>query len=469
MDYNIYLLNPKERTSLQNLPRIVIAGTASGTGKTTVTAGMLCALKKRNLSVASFKIGPDYIDPSYHKFLSGADCHNLDSWLVGKDEIANIFFHGSNGADISVIEGVMGLYDGGREGVSSTAEIAKLLNAPVVLVIDCKSMGASAAAVAMGFRDYDKEVNFAGVILNRLGSKSHEKMICDAMEKLNIKVFGTILRDENLHLPERHLGLLPAVENNDKNALTEHFVVMENSIKIDEIIALANNAKPLENIKHGLQNNAKKEVKIAVAKDEAFSFYYEDSHAVLEEFGAEIIFFSPLYDKEIPSCDGLILGGGFPEMFAEKLEANFSMRESIKNAADTGLPIYAECGGFMYLTESIVDLSGKTFDMVGVINKQAKMEHKLQTVGYVTAEQTGDTIFGKSGLKFKGHEFHFSITDSDEGTAAFLIEKMRTGAKYLSGYSDKNILASYLHLHFRGEREAAKNFVNSCKKFKEGK
>lgn len=451
---------------MQNLPRVVIAGVSSGVGKTTVTAGILCALKKRNLSLASFKIGPDYIDPSYHELLSGARCDNLDSWLIGENEVPHLFYRAAKDADISVVEGVMGLYDGGKKGVSSTAEIAKLIGAPVILIIDCKSIGASAAAIATGFRDYDKDVKFAGVILNRLGSDSHEKMIKEAMKKANIKVFGAIKRDENLHLPERHLGLLPAEENEKKYELIKYFSEIEKKLNIDEIIAVAKGANSIKNIDYALRNNAKKIVKIAVAKDEAFSFYYEDSLSVLEEMGAEIIYFSPLYDSEIPTCDGLILGGGFPEMFADKLEKNKTMRYSIKDAATNGLPIYAECGGFMYLMKSVVDLSGKSFNMTGVIYKKSKMKDKLQTVGYVTATQIQDTIFGEKGLKFKGHEFHFSVTDEDENTAAFTMEKMRTGKKYLAGYASKNILGSYLHLHFRGEKDAARNFIESCRKYK---
>lgn len=451
---------------MQNLPRIVIAGASSGTGKTSVTAGILCALKKRNFSVSPFKIGPDYIDPGYHKLLSGTNCNNLDSWLVGENEITSVFVSSAKNADISIIEGVMGLYDGGQEGVSSTAEIAKILNAPVVLVINCRSMGASAAAIASGFRDYDKNVNFAGVILNGLGSKSHEKMIHDALKKINIKIFGAIYKNENLHLPERHLGLIPTGENEQKNALFQQFLTLENEINIEEIIAVAKSAEPLKYLIINPKNTVKKDVKIAVAKDEAFSFYYEDSLSVLEEFGAEIIFFSPLYDENIPKCDGLILGGGFPEMFAEKLEKNVKMRDSIKRFADTRIPIYAECGGYMYLMKSITDLSGKTFKMTGIINNQAVMQKKLQTVGYVTAKQVKDTIFGKKSLKFRGHEFHFSITESNEKETAFMIKKMRTGANYLAGFANENILASYLHLHFRGEKEAAKNFVESCRKFK---
>ena len=398
--------------------------------------------------------------------MSGAKCNNLDSWLIGEKEVSNLFYQTAKDVDISVIEGVMGLYDGGREGVSSTAEIAKLIDAPVILVINCKSIGASAAAIATGFRDYDKDMKFAGVILNKLGSKSHENMIREAMKKANIKVFGAIKRDENLHLPERHLGLLPAEENEQKDELVKYFSEIEKQLNIDEIIAVSKNVDPVKNISFISRKSEQKNVKIAVAKDEAFSFYYEDSLSVLEEMGAEIIDFSPLYDEKLPPCDGLILGGGFPEMFAEKLEKNISMRDSIKNAAQNGLPIYAECGGYMYLMKSIADLSGKCFNMAGVIDKQAKMQYKLQTVGYVTATQIRDTIFGKKDVKFRGHEFHFSVADEEENLSAFTMEKMRTGKKYLAGYAKKNILGSYLHLHFRGEKEAAKNFINSCLNYK---
>ncbi|MBP3722190.1 MAG: cobyrinate a,c-diamide synthase, partial [Selenomonadaceae bacterium] len=238
---------------------------------------------------------------------------------------------------------------------------------------------------------------------------------------------------------------------------------------IDEIIAVSKNVDPVKNISFISRKSEQKNVKIAVAKDEAFSFYYEDSLSVLEEMGAEIIDFSPLYDEKLPPCDGLILGGGFPEMFAEKLEKNISMRDSIKNAAQNGLPIYAECGGYMYLMKSIADLSGKCFNMAGVIDKQAKMQYKLQTVGYVTATQIRDTIFGKKDVKFRGHEFHFSVADEEENLSAFTMEKMRTGKKYLAGYAKKNILGSYLHLHFRGEKEAAENFINSCLNYKNKK
>ena len=257
---------------MQNAPRVVIAGTASGAGKTTVTAGILAALKRRKFAVASFKVGPDYIDPGYHEIISGGSCHNLDSWITGKEEISRLFFRSAKNADISVIEGVMGLYDGGKRGISSTAEIAKLIDAPIILAIDAKSMGASAAAIALGFRDYDKNVNFAGVILNRLGSDSHEQMIREAMDKADIKVLGAIRRNENLRLPERHLGLVPAKETKSEVDLAKIFSSIENQMDMDEIVAIAKSAKPIANFNLAEGKNSVKDIKIAVAKDNAFSF-----------------------------------------------------------------------------------------------------------------------------------------------------------------------------------------------------
>ena len=345
--------------SKKNFPRIVIAATQCGSGKTTIVSGILAALKNRGLKVQAYKIGPDYIDPGFHEISSDKPSHNLDSWLVGKEKLADIFLSTFGDADIAIIEGVMGLYDGGRGGVSSTAEISKILNAPVVLVIDAKSMGTSAAAVALGFKKFDESVNFAGVILNLIGSDSHKKIICDALDEINIKCFGAIKRDENFILPERHLGLVPTAENNFSDVIKKISAAVENQIDLKSLIEIAKNSQPFEEKIFSSQITEHK-IKIAVAKDEAFNFYYEESLWELENFGAEIIFFSPLNDKTLPkNICGLILGGGFPEIFAEKLEKNKSMRESIKNFAENNFPIFAECGGYMYLMKSIKILTGK--------------------------------------------------------------------------------------------------------------
>ncbi|MBR6013404.1 MAG: cobyrinate a,c-diamide synthase [Selenomonadaceae bacterium] len=453
-------------------PRIVIAATQSGSGKTTIVSGIAAALKNRGLKVQTYKVGPDYIDPGFHEISSGRTSHNLDSWLVGEKKIADIFLSTFNDADIAIIEGVMGLFDGGRGGISSTAEISKILNAPVVLVIDAKSMGTSAAAVALGFKNFDKTVNFAGVILNRIGSESHKKIICDALNEINIKCFGAIKRDENFILPERHLGLVPTAENNFSEVIEKISDAVENQIDLDALINLAKNSAPLPDKKNSsFLITHSKLFRVAVAKDEAFNFYYAESLRELENFGAEIIFFSPLHDKNLPkNIDGLILGGGFPEIFAEKLEENKSMRDSIKNFAENNFPIFAECGGYMYLMKSIKNFDGKIFEMCGVIPNRAEMTKKLQMVGYVEAALKKNCILGKIGDKIHAHEFHFSVEKenlSDE--KIFDCQKLRTGEKYSAGYFDKNIFASYLHIHFAGCMKAAESFVNACKKLKEEK
>ena len=445
-------------------PRIIIAATQSGSGKTTITVGLIAALKNRGLDVQPYKVGPDYIDTGWHSLAGEKISHNLDSWLVGEEKLKKIFVETSAGADISIVEGVMGLYDGGRGGISSTAQISKLLGAPVVLVIDAKSMGTSAAAVALGFRDFDKEINFAGVILNRLGSDSHKKIIVDALNELGIKVFGAIKRNDEFFLPERHLGLVPTTENNSGDVIKKICAAVEEQIDLDALIDLAKNSAPLEKFSNNYQLTANS-LKIAVAKDEAFNFYYGAGLNELERLGAEIIFFSPLNDERLPEkiC-GMIIGGGFPEMFAARLEQNKKIRAEIFHAAQKGLPIFAECGGFMYLMKNLVDFDGKTFEMCGVIDGAATMTKKLQTVGYVEAEILRDCLIGRAGEKIRAHEFHFSTAETfDE--KIFKCRRMRTGKEYFAGAAKKNLVASYLHIHFAGSTSAARNFIQACKNF----
>ena len=446
-----------------NFPRIIIAATQSGSGKTTITAGLLAALKNRGLNVQSYKVGPDYIDTGWHELASGKSSHNLDSWLVGSDKLKEIFVETSEGADISIIEGVMGLYDGGRRGISSTAEISKLLDAPVVLIIDAKSMGTSAAAVALGFKLFDTSVKLAGVILNRLGSDSHKKIIVDALDTLGIKVFGAIRRNDEFFLPERHLGLVPTSENHSVDVIKKICAAVESQIDVDALINLAKNSAPLKKISESCQLTVGN-LKIGVARDEAFNFYYGASLNELERLGAEIIFFSPLNDEHLPAVDGLIIGGGFPEMFAARLEQNKNLRAEIFNMAEAGLPIFAECGGFMYLMSRLIDFDGKIFERCGVIESAATMTNRLQTVGYVEAEILSDCVLGRAGDTFHAHEFHFSIAQtSDE--KIFKCRRLRTGKEYFAGVCKKNLVASYLHIHFAGSPSAASNFIQACKNF----
>ena len=452
------------------IPRIVIAATQSSSGKTTITVGIIAALRKRGLVVQSYKIGPDYIDPGYHSLASSRPTHNLDSWLVPKDKLQEIFTETAQNVDIAIIEGVMGLYDGGKNGISSTAEIAKLLNAPVVLVIDSKSMGTSAAAIALGFREYDRNINLAGVILNRIGSENHKNIIKSALEEINIKFLGAIRRDDNLKTPERHLGLLPTTENETARLIQDIGEAINSQVDIDSLIDIANLQSENTNEKNNNSElkilSSKSKVKIAVAKDEAFNFYYPESLKVLENLGADIINFSPLHDEELPDVDGLIIGGGFPEIFAAQLENNLQMRVSIKMALDSDLPTFAECGGYMYLMKKLIDFEGKEHEMIGVIDNSAKMNNKLQMVGYVEASLTSDCILGKAGFVFHAHEFHFSNEMYNRECKAFNCTRIRNNDVYSAGYVRGNIVASYLHIHFLGCIEAAKNFIESCRNYK---
>ena len=460
--------------SLKKIPRILIAAAGSGSGKTTIVSGLLAALNKRGVKAIGYKAGPDYIDPEHHRRAGKCKIYNLDTWLTSREKVYELFCKTANGYDIAVVEGVMGLYDGGKHGISSSADIAKLLNIPVILVVNAKSVGESAAAVALGFREYDKQINLAGVILNNIGSDSHREMIEQGLNKVNIKLIGAVKRNDNLKIPERHLGLLPAEELERQNISEQEHIeaarlAVEAGIDIDKLLEAANSAPELQepeakNIINNININ-KKKFRIAVARDEAFSFYYPDSLEYLESLGAELVYFSPVHDKALPdNINAAIFGGGFPEIFARELEANVSMRESIINNKD--LKIFAECGGMMYLSEYLVDFDNNKYNMLGLIPAYCAMHDRLQTVGYVTGESLSDNILGVKGSVLRGHEFHFSsmtplIEDDNNFNYAFKFTRLRTGKSYPGGYVSKNILASYLHLNFRGNEQAAKYFIEN--------
>lgn len=450
------------------IPRIIIAGTNSGVGKTTIVTGLLAALTSQGLRTQSYKVGPDYIDPGYHKLASGQDAHNLDTWLVPEDKLAAIFARTATGKDIAIIEGVMGLYDGGRRGVSSTAAVAKLLDAPVILVVDARSMGESAAAIVLGFKLYDPDVKLAGVIINRLGSDTHRDMIVQAVEKLGVPVIGTLRRNQELAMPERHLGLTPVTENEALDAVAAMGRQMAAEISIEKLLAIANAAPALPVAAPACVPAGDGRVRIGVAHDAVFSFYYPESLQVLAEAGAELIYFSPLHDTELPAMEGMILGGGFPEMFVEVLEKNTAMRQAVYEACKNGMPVYAECGGLMYLSESITDFNGTAYQMAGVVPAVCSMQQKLETVGYVEVTALSDNILCSCGDKLKGHEFHFSTMtprQNEEFPWAFQFTKVRNGMTHLGGFVHNNVLASYLHMHFAGNGKAAERFVAQCRQY----
>ncbi len=455
--------------SVYTIPRIVIAGTQSGVGKTTIVTGLLAAFKQQGLNVQSYKVGPDYIDPAYHTLASGKPAHNLDTWLVPPEAILPIFIQTAKKIDLVIIEGVMGLFDGGKNGISSTAAIAKLLQAPVILVIDAKAMGESVAAIALGFKQYDPDLVLAGVIVNRLGSESHAAIVEAALEKIAVPLFGKIHRNDEMSTPERHLGLTPVGETDSATIVQNMGRHIAKQVNLSAVLALANAAPPLR-YEQPLSPTKVIRTRIGVAFDEAFSFYYPASLAALEQQGAELIYFSPLRDNKLPDVDGLLFGGGFPEMFVGELAENVGMLRQIVVACQQGLPIVAECGGLMYLSRQIIDFTGQSFAMVGLIPAVCKMESKLQTVGYVEAVAETDNILCLAGQSLRGHEFHFSTFIPDaayDGRWAFQFKKMRTGKVYQGGYAWKNVVASYLHLHFLGSPQAAQRFVDCCADFGE--
>lgn len=452
------------------IPRLVIAGTNSGVGKTTIATGIMGALKRKGFNVQGYKVGPDYIDPSYHTLITGKTSRNLDTWMLEPQIVAELFQNSAGKANFSVIEGVMGLFDGfrGNQKQGSTASVAKLLKAPVLLIIDVKAMAGSAAAIAFGFSKLDPELNVAGIILNRVGSEKHYQMVAEAIkEYVDIPIVGFLSKNQLLSLPERHLGLVPTNEDKSLKATLDAIVdSIEVSLDIEKIIKIATFYSDWQVLEKTDLKYNEAEIKIAYAFDEAFNFYYQDSLDLLRELGAELVTFSPLKDKNLPEdISGLIIGGGFPEIFLSQLKDNQNIKEEIKSVAEKGMPIYAECGGLMYLCQEITNKDGGSFPMVGLIPATIQMENKLVGMGYRNAMILKDSILGPQGTILKGHEFHYSrLYAGEEFSWGFQLEK--DGSLLSSdGYCNKNILASYLHLHFASNKSCAKNFINNCKRF----
>ncbi|MCS6773882.1 MAG: cobyrinate a,c-diamide synthase, partial [Thermoflexales bacterium] len=352
------------------IPTLVVAAPHSGSGKTTLTAGLVAALAARGLRVAPFKVGPDYIDPSLLAQAAGRPCHNLDLWMLGEEAAQASFARRVRDADIAVIEGVMGLFDGvsGEDDTASTAHVARLLGAPVVLVLDANAMARTAAAIVHGLREFDRRVNLVGVIFNRVGSPTHAQMLQEAVaQHTDVRPLGSVLRNPALERPDRHLGLVPAAESSPAEWIEAARQATETGVNLDALLGIAEQhsvclAPPAVRVS-GLKNKHKRPT-IAVARDAAFSFIYTDNLELVEEAGGQVAFFSPLNDTGLPEgSSALILCGGFPELYAAQLAANAAMRAAIRRAAQQGMPIYAECGGLMYLCEALVDQHGKAHPM----------------------------------------------------------------------------------------------------------
>ena len=454
-------------------PRLTIAATHSGTGKTTLTMAIILALKRRGLAVQPYKAGPDYIDPGFHTLAAGIPCRNLDTRMLSPDTVREIFQRSAEKADISVIEGVMGLYDGAGalDERGSTAHLAKTLLTPVILCIDASAMARSAAAVALGFTRYDPAVPVGGFLFNNVGSRRHFDTLKAAVEDATgIPVFGYIKRTRDALLPERHLGLVPAWES---RTLPESILKLsrdiEETVEIDSLIEAARAAPPIPDTRGSIlpkrEKNTPKAVKIACAMDPAFHFYYQDNLDILELLGAELIYFSPLRDEGLPGgIDGVYLGGGYPELHAEALESNSGMRWALREACEDGLPVYAECGGLMYLMEGLITFEGRRHEMTGVFTGAVRMEKKLYALGYYTATALRDSVAAEEGWKIPGHVFHWSslIDTGKENEFAFRLKAPGKEPVY-DGLIRRNTLASYFHIHFASDIRWASRFLERCR------
>jgi len=453
--------------------RILLAGDRSSSGKTTIVAGLLYALRSRGLAVQPYKVAMDYIDPSYHSWITGRPCRNLDGYLMTEAAVKEVYSHAAHGADVAVIEGVRGLYEGYDGDLGSTAQIAKMLESPVIFIVDARSITRSAAALVKGYMDYDPQVQIKGVILNKVGSERHASKAKKEIERYaGLEVLGTIPRDESMHLAMRHLGLVPVLEG---QARQEGFLerlerireIVEETLEIDRLLELAKAAQPLPEPEPDLyrKNQSGKGLKVGVALDEAFNFYYRDNLELMELARAEVVPFSPLHDSKIPAADGIYIGGGYPELYARELSQNCSMNSSLQKAQERGLPIYAECGGLMYLAREI-EWDGERQDMVGLVPGRAQRGN-IRVVSYVKGALVRDCPLGPKGTPIAGHEFHHSELLLEEEVKFAIRLERGTGIKDgWDGISEENLVASYTHIHSASYRGFPAHFLSACREHK---
>ncbi len=464
-----------------SIPRLVLGGVSSGVGKTTATLALARALRSRGLKVALFKCGPDYLDPSYHQRATGAPSQNLDGWMMGRDAVRSTFLRAAQGADIALIEGVMGLFDGAsptsEEG--STAEIAKWLEAPVVLLVDASGMARSLAALVTGFAGFDPALPLAGVLANRVGSRGHLDLLRKALK--SPPLLGGLPRDLEHAFAERHLGLRTADEQSVPESLLEHWGALGSEwLSLDRLLEIARSApslteatsapeehssavgEPASKVRH----SSPLRCRIGLAEDQAFHFYYADNLRRLEELGAELVRFSPLHDETLPDIDGLYLGGGYPEVHAQTLADNVPMRAAIRALAKAGAPLYAECGGLMYLTQAIVGLHGERHEMVGLLPSEARMHPKLQALGYVEVELQSRCLLGEPGTRFRGHQFRYSELSPAPSPLqvehVYSLRQRRGDKTSQEGYRLGNLLASYVHAHWASNPKIPAALVEAC-------
>jgi cobyrinic acid a,c-diamide synthase len=452
---------------------LLVAGTASGVGKTTVALAIMAALRRRSLAVQPFKCGPDFLDTGHHTRICGRMARNLDTWMLSPEANQNVLRNAARDADVVVAEGMMGLFDGksGSSEAGSSAEIAKLLRLPVVLVVDAAKSARSIAAVVMGFELFDPELRLDGVILNRVGNEGHFKLLREAIAaSCETKILGWLPREPKITIPERHLGLHGAEQmsaDGEESANIDALATLaEEHLDLEGLLELECGLSMGEQIQRAVYTASDAgSVRIGVACDPAFSFYYEDNLDLLREQGAEIVRFSPMGDKHLPhNVDALYLGGGYPELYSEQLSGNQQMLDEIWAFAASDKPVYAECGGMLYLSESLSVSDGKIYPMAGVLPLSMEMTGKLVQFGYVTVEFTEDCLLGAKGTVIRGHSFHYSRITRQNGvrngmTRSYRVQYSMSGKEELEGFHRGNVLASYIHLHFRANPAVAENFV----------
>ncbi|WAL94755.1 cobyrinate a,c-diamide synthase [Streptomyces sp. Je 1-369] len=458
--------------------RLVIAAPSSGSGKTTVATGLMAAFSAAGLAVSPHKVGPDYIDPGYHALATGRPGRNLDAYLCGPDLVAPLFAHGAAGCDLAVVEGVMGMYDGaaGQGELASTAHVAKLLRAPVVLVVDASSQSRSVAALVHGFASWDPEVRVAGVILNKVGSDRHESLLREALDESGVPVLGALRRAAQVQTPSRHLGLVPVAER--RGDAVESVAALASRVRegcdLDALLALARSApslsgeawdpvaavspaspSPSSSAGRAESSATPERPLVAVAGGPAFTFSYAEHAELLAAAGADVVTFDPLHDEQLPDgTAGLVIGGGFPEVYAPELSANDVLRKAVAELARSGAPVAAECAGLLYLSR---ELDGKP--MCGVLDAGARMSERL-TLGYREAVAVSDSVLAAVGTRMRGHEFHRTVMEPGAGPVPAW--GLHRPERRVEGFVQGNVHASYLHTHWAAEPGVARRFVERC-------
>ncbi len=446
-----------------NFNAFLVAGIGSGSGKTTITLGLISAFKNMGKVVAPFKCGPDYIDTGFQTEVAKKKSVNLDVWLMGKKNLKASFYNASKNADIAIIEGVMGLYDGldVQSNYGSSADIAKILDVGVVLVVNAKGMARSFGALVKGYCDFDKDINIIGIIANGIGSDYHASLLQTVLEQQQLPpLIGYLNRDKNFTLPERHLGLVPEIENDNQIKYDLIAKKIETNINLKQLLQLSK--KHLPHYNNTTISNIVDNKTIAIAYDKAFSFYYQDNINLFKEHGFNVIKFSPLMDKHIPKSDMLYFGGGFPEIFAKELSQNNSMLKSIKDFSSSGGIIYAECGGLMYLSQTITTLNNNSFNMCGIFPIESKMNNRLKRLGYRQVTLMENCFLGKKGDIIRGHEFHYSESSAlNKIKNIYSVTHPTKGIVDACGYKINNTIASYIHIHCLSNP----NIIDSIKHF----